>query len=176
MSILAAIPLIGKLFDGVSGYFKTKQKIKQINAKGAIKLAQTRVDARIRQASSDADSAGRLDEIALQNVGWKDEFLMMVVTLPMILVFIPSMVPYVKSGFEALEKMPEYYQYMVGGVFIYVFGFKRIMLKVINGFIAVRFGGESYEKATKIKAINKKPKKNVQTKDDSEWNDDDWGD
>ena len=36
--------------------------------------------------------------------------------------------------------MPEYYQYMVGGVFIYVFGFKRILLKVINAVIAMRLG------------------------------------
>ena len=140
MSLLSGIPIIGKIIDGVVGYSETRQKIRQIKDEGAIKLAQTKVDAKIKQASSDADSAGDLDRIALENVGWKDEFLMIVVTIPMILVFFPPMIPYVKAGFIALGEMPEYYQYMVGGVFVYVFGFKRIMLKVINAFIAVRFG------------------------------------
>lgn len=54
----------------------------------------------------------------------------------------------------------------------YVSGYQNFLMMVF----AFYFGGRSYEKATKIKAINKKSKKNVQTKDDSEWNDDDWGD
>lgn len=176
MSLLAAIPLVGKLFDGVSDHFKTKQKIKQINAEGAIKLAQTRVDARIKQAASDSDSAGRLDEIALQNVGWKDEFLMIVVTIPMILVFFPPMVPHVKAGFLALESMPEYYQYMVGGVFIYVFGFKRILLKIISAFIAARFGKLPQTTTVVVKEkLKKESKKNPQVNndlvDDDTWDD-----
>lgn len=138
--MLSWIPLIGKLFDTGGDYVETKQKIKKIKAAGAIKLAQTKVNAAISRAKSDADSAGDLDKIALQNVGWKDEFLMLVITVPMILAFVPYMVPYVEAGFKALEQMPVYYQYAVGGVYVYVFGFKRILLKVMNAFIEARFG------------------------------------
>lgn len=132
------IPLLGKL---VGGFFKSKEvktKLKQIKEEGAIKLAQTRVDADIIRAQSDSESAGNLDEIALRQVGWKDEFLMVIICIPLVMAFIPSMVTYVEQGFIALESMPDYYQYLLGGVFIYVFGFKRILLKVINKFIEKR--------------------------------------
>ncbi len=126
---------------GIGGeYVKTKQEINKIKAKGKIDLAQTKVNASIERAKSDADSAGDLDRIALQNVGWKDEFLMIVITIPAILAFIPGMDKYVTDGFNALEKMPEYYQYALLGVYIYVFGFKRILLKVLHAFIEARFG------------------------------------
>lgn len=134
-------PLIPLLSNLVGGFFKSKEaktEIKKIKEVGAIKLAQTQVDAAIVRAQSDSESAGSLDRIALEQVGWKDEFLMIIVCIPLIMAFIPPMVPYVKQGFIALEAMPMYYQYMVGGVFIYVFGFKRILLKVLNKFIEKR--------------------------------------
>lgn len=134
------LPLINTVVSAFSKGDETRQAIKKIKNAGAIKLAQTQVDAKIKQMSSDAESAGTLDEIALKNVGWKDEYFMIIITLPMILAFIPEMVTYVEQGFAALENMPEYYQYMVGGVFIYVFGFKRIVLKVIQAFIYERMG------------------------------------
>lgn len=164
MSLLSAIPIIGDVINAFSKGDETRQKIKSIKEEGAIKLAQTKVDAKIRQAASDSDSAGDLDKIALQNVGWKDEFLMLVAVAPMILVFIPYMVPHVEAGFLALESMPEYYQYMVGGVFIYVFGFKRILLKVINAFIAARLGKLPTPDTTVVinkTEINKKEEKKV---------------
>lgn len=140
MSFLSAIPIIGNIIDAFSKGDETRQELKKIKNAGAIKLAQTKIDAKIRQLSSDSENAGDLDRIALENAGWKDEFLLIVVTLPAIMAFIPGMVSYVEDGFKALENMPEYYQYMFAGVFIYVFGFKRIMLKVINAAIAARFG------------------------------------
>lgn len=171
MSFFSGIPIIGDIINAVSKGDETRQAIKRINDVGAIKLAQTKVDAQIHQASSDADSAGNLDAIALRNVGWKDEFLVIVITMPMILVFIPPMIPYVNAGFLALKNMPEYYQYMVGGVFIYVFGFKRILLKAIQGFIDAKFG------KPKTTIIVQKDKKKVppppkhDSDSDDEWND-----
>jgi len=140
VSWLSGIPIIGNIIDAVSKADETRQKIKSIKNEGAIKLAQTKVNGQIKMAESDAESAGNLDAIAAKNVGWKDEYLMIIITIPTILAFIPYMVPYVNAGFEVLEKMPDYYQYMLGGVYIYVFGFKRILLKVINKFIEIKFG------------------------------------
>lgn len=132
--------LLSTVFNIGGDYLKTKQEIKKVKNEGAILIEQTRITAKVRQLESDSQSAGDLDKIALQNVGWKDEYLMIIITIPTILAFIPSMVPYVKLGFTALKEMPEYYQYMLGGVYIYVFGFKRIVLKVINAFIETKFG------------------------------------
>jgi len=140
VSFLSGIPIIGDLIAAFSKGDETRQKIKAVKNEGAIRLAQTKVDAQIKQVSTDAESAGDLDRIALQSSGWKDEYLMIIITVPAVLAFIPDMQPYVTQGFTALSEMPEYYQYMFAGVYIYVFGFKRMMLKVINAFIAMRLG------------------------------------
>ena len=44
---------------------------------------------------------------------WKDEFALIVLLLPAILVFIPSMTEYVRVGFEVLNTLPEWYQYLL---------------------------------------------------------------
>jgi len=132
MSLLSLIPFAEALINAFSKNKETKQAIKAIKNAGAIKLAQTKVDAQLRLAADDANSAGNLDEITLKTVGWKDEYLMIIITIPTILAFFPGMVQYVTAGFEALEKMPLYYQYALGGVYIYVFGFKRVLLKMFE--------------------------------------------
>lgn len=126
---------VGALISPVSKYMTQRNKLKQIKDEGAIKLAQTKVDAQIKQAMSDAENAGELDRITVADAGYKDEYLMFIVTIPLIMAFIPALVPYVEAGFAVLEEMPEYYKYMVAGVFIYVFGYKRIMLKLINAYL-----------------------------------------
>jgi len=140
MSFLSGIPIIGDIIQAFSKADETRQKIKAIKNEGAILLAQTKVDAQIKQVSTDSESAGDLDRIALQSSGWKDEYLMIIITIPAVLAFIPATQIYVEEGFAALAKMPEYYQYMFAGVYIYVFGFKRMLLKAINAFIAMRTG------------------------------------
>lgn len=44
------------------------------------------------------------------NQSWKDEWLTILFSIPLILAFIPAAVPYVKEGFEVLETMPKWYQ------------------------------------------------------------------
>ena len=44
---------------------------------------------------------------------WKDEFALVVLLAPAILVFIPGMREYVKDGFEILATLPDWYQYLV---------------------------------------------------------------
>lgn len=48
---------------------------------------------------------------------WKDEFITIIVTIPMFMCFIPGMDVYVTSGFEALNKTPDWFQYLIIGVY-----------------------------------------------------------
>lgn len=58
---------------------------------------------------------------------WKDEWLTLLVSIPLILAFIPGMDVYVMAGFSVLAKMPEWYQYTIGLVFSASFGVKGAM-------------------------------------------------
>lgn len=50
--------------------------------------------------------------------GWKDEYALLIVTLPFIAAFWPDAGPHIEAGFDVLrEKTPDWYQYvLVGGL------------------------------------------------------------
>ena len=49
-----------------------------------------------------------------------------VLSLPLIGAFIPSMVPYVQEGFNVLSTMPDYYKAFLGGAIAASFGIKSM--------------------------------------------------
>jgi hypothetical protein len=53
---------------------------------------------------------------------WKDEWLVILFSIPLILAFIPGMEDIVSSGFQQLEQMPEWYQYSLGVIVAASFG------------------------------------------------------
>ena len=57
---------------------------------------------------------------------WKDEFALIVLLLPAILVFIPSMTEYIRVGFEVLNTLPEWYQYLLFIAISASFGIKGV--------------------------------------------------
>ena len=61
---------------------------------------------------------------------WKDEYLLIIFTVPLILAFIPSMVQYVEAGFEALEATPEWYRWLVTGMVVATFGLRWMFSKI----------------------------------------------
>jgi len=53
---------------------------------------------------------------------WKDEWLTILFSIPLILAFIPGMEDIVRNGFQQLEQMPEWYQYSLGVIVAASFG------------------------------------------------------
>lgn len=62
---------------------------------------------------------------ALVHAGWKDEWLTMILSAPLILAFMPSMVPHLNAGFKTLETMPVWYQAAIGVMIAASFGYKK---------------------------------------------------
>ncbi len=55
---------------------------------------------------------------------WKDEYTLFVVSIPMVLSFIPSCSAYVKAGFEALAATPTWYQILLVSIFFATYGIR----------------------------------------------------
>ena len=55
---------------------------------------------------------------------WKDEWLTIVFSIPLILVFIPSMVGHIQSGFDALATLPTWYHEILMVIVLASFGVK----------------------------------------------------
>jgi hypothetical protein len=63
---------------------------------------------------------------------WKDEFLLLLFSLPVILTFIPSMQPYVQKGWEMLNQAPEWFLWLYAAMIISVWGLRGIARSVLE--------------------------------------------
>ena len=60
------------------------------------------------------------------NTSWKDEWFTILLSIPLIMAFIPSLVPYVEAGFVVLDSMPEYYKAFLAAAVAASFGMKGL--------------------------------------------------
>ena len=74
------------------------------------------------QQGQQMDNAWELEQI--KNSGWKDEFVLLLLSIPLVMSFIPKMQPYVVEGFAALSTTPEWYQWLILAVFTAVYGIR----------------------------------------------------
>jgi hypothetical protein len=57
---------------------------------------------------------------------WQAGFLTVVLSIPLVLAFIPSMTDDILRGFEVIQRTPEWYRWMVGAMVGAAFGYKSI--------------------------------------------------
>jgi hypothetical protein len=55
---------------------------------------------------------------------WKDEYTLIVVSIPLVMAFVPGLTAYVKGGFEAFASTPLWYQAMVQVLFYATVGIR----------------------------------------------------
>ena len=104
---LLAKPLLGVVADGVKGFVdtkKAKQELKLTTIKATQKLKEDQIAGKVAWEQSAVDQ---------MKGSWKDEFVLLALMIPAILVFIPGMTEHVERGFEALHKLPDYYKHLL---------------------------------------------------------------
>ncbi|MDC5717860.1 hypothetical protein [Vibrio europaeus] len=135
------IGAIANLITGGIDAYK-QQGLNKANAlKRQDEIEQERHQAQVKRLQSGDEQAADLDRVSLKDRGLKDEFILLVVFVPLILSFIPDYAEYVQEGFKALEFVPEYYWYIVGAVVIDTFGF-RSMVRYLLEFFSFKFRGK----------------------------------
>ena len=135
------IALGSTLLTGVMGYFTDRQKMKAIEKQGELDITKATTSAKLKRITAGDMSATDLDSLSVKDRGYKDDYLLFVGTAPLILVFIPYFVPHITEGFKILETLPEWYRWVVLGVYIDTFGFRRILRVVLEKYLNKRFGG-----------------------------------
>ena len=88
------------------------------------KIAKTKAEGQEKVAAGEVEWEGKMADAT--NDSWKDEFALVVLLAPAILVFIPGMREYVKQGFEVLETLPDWYQYLLYIAISASFGIKGV--------------------------------------------------
>ena len=122
MGILTGLlgSLGGKVVDAVSarGERKHTEKVRALeldHAKHKIKLDSI-------SRGQEIDNNWELEQI--KNSGWKDEFVLLLISIPMVLSFIPATATYVENGFKALALTPDWYQWLILSIFAAVYGIR----------------------------------------------------
>jgi len=99
MSVLGA--LVGPIADLGKTWIEGKNIKTKAKAEAEASVMKT-------QAKSAADWETAMARAS--NQSWKDEWLTILFSIPLVLAFVPSAVPYVREGFEVLATMPNWYQ------------------------------------------------------------------
>jgi len=68
------------------------------------------------------------NQSAQNNAGssWKDEYWTIIITVPLIMAFIPPLAPYVIKGFDSLKHVPDWYKAFAAASVAASFGIKQI--------------------------------------------------
>lgn len=105
--------LIKPLADLAGGWLQGRKEIQQATIQKEVTQLQNEASWDTVQAEASKSS-------------WKDEWLTILVSIPMIMSFIPGMKETVMNGFSVLAQCPEWYQYLIGVVFAASFGIKKV--------------------------------------------------
>jgi len=116
--------LIGPIASLAGSWMESK--VEKVKADGQAKVAQAKAKAVVAEKVAAGEVAWEKSMADATDGSWKDEFALIVLLLPAILVFIPSMTEYVRSGFEVLNTLPDWYQYLLFIAVSSSFGIKGV--------------------------------------------------
>lgn len=97
-------------------------KVEEKKAQSATKVAKAQAEAVVMQKKATGEIDWDLEMAKGSQSSWKDEWLTILFSIPLILAFIPGMEEVVANGFAQLEAMPQWYQYSLGIIVAASFG------------------------------------------------------
>ena len=97
-------------------------RLERAKANTEMKVAEAKARATVMEKQATGESDWDLEAIRGARNSWKDEWLVILFSIPLILAFIPKMELVVLNGFTVLEQMPEWYQYSLGVIVASSFG------------------------------------------------------
>tara|TARA_R110000803_G_scaffold76203_1_gene140758 strand:- start:517 stop:951 length:435 start_codon:yes stop_codon:yes gene_type:complete len=141
------IPILGSLIEIGGVWLKGKQE--ETKAKAEAKLVEITADSDIKKAKAiaaiRAAETGQqqdfdLDRIAMEQMGksWKDELVLIIFLAPMVMAFIPGMDKYSLAGFEVIKQMPEWYQYIIIGMVVVIYGMRGMVKQLVSNKLSIK--------------------------------------
>lgn len=125
MSILT---MIGSLLTGVpqavADYFNKRQELsaqKELRKMEFDEAVHTR-RVELVKAGLAADASWELEQI--KSSGWKDEVVLIILSIPLVMTFVPGLDTYVLRGFNVLSQTPDWYQWLVFAIFSAIYGIR----------------------------------------------------
>ena len=111
-------PLLGVASDAISGYVDTRK------AKAQQKLVKIEAETEIVKQQIKGEIDWDVEAIKGSKESWKDEYLTILFSIPLLLCFLTFTVEYVERGFAALAMTPDWYKYTLGVIVSASFGIR----------------------------------------------------
>tara|TARA_A100001035_G_scaffold43472_1_gene30518 strand:- start:5947 stop:6330 length:384 start_codon:yes stop_codon:yes gene_type:complete len=112
--------LVGPIADLAGTWLNGKVEEKKAQAKTRVAKAEAEAVVMQKKATGEIDWDLKMADASASS--WKDEWLVILFSIPLILAFIPGMEDIVSRGFQQLEQMPQWYQYSLGTIVAASFG------------------------------------------------------
>ena len=116
--------LVGTLPETVVNYYKEKKKLEQ---EVELEILRGKAEYERQKTMRASESEGRdadWELESLRNSGWKDEWVLVLLSIPLVLTFIPYTQPTVLEGFAALETTPDWYRWLIMVIFTAIYGIR----------------------------------------------------
>jgi len=110
--------LLGVAGEAVTGFIDTKK------AKAKQKLVKIEAETSIMEKQISGEIDWDVEAVKGSKESWKDEYLTILFSIPLLLCFLPFTVEYVERGFQALALTPDWYKYTLGVIVSASFGIK----------------------------------------------------
>jgi len=119
------IPILTQLAGFASTWFEGQAKKTEAKAAAEVALKNAEAEVYRRQGTGELD----WDLAAMNNTdrSWKDEYLTIVLSIPLIMCFVPGAEELVKNGFARLNEVPDWYKGAFAVVVSASFGVRSFM-------------------------------------------------
>ena len=111
-------PIVDIVGTSVKGFVDTKK------AKAQQKVTEIKAKTSLMEKQIKGEVDWDIEAIKNTKGSWKDEYLTILFSIPLLLCFLPWTVGYVEDGFAALSKTPDWYKYTLGVIVSASFGIK----------------------------------------------------
>ena len=111
---------------------RIEAELQVIQIEAQARMAQANTKLEMAKTGQQIDFEQDMEAIKQMRNSYKDEFLLILFSLPIILSFIPSMQPYVLKGWEMLALAPDWFLWLYGAMIISVWGLRGIARSVLE--------------------------------------------
>lgn len=147
--MVGILKILGNLIGIGKDALQNKAKLKQIKQEQEFKVLEAQTKANVDRILSNTDSDNQIDLITAQqkNSTFKDEVVTYLFLIP---VFIATVTPFIiafkesnytnlsddiRISYENLDKLPNWYKYVLGAIVIDVLGFRSFARKIVDKYL-----------------------------------------
>lgn len=119
--------LLGAPFEAAGKYFTARMEARELRRRMVLELEKAKFEGKLAalREGRQLDAAWEIESI--RNSGWKDEYLTILLGLPIISAFIKPLQDDVLQGFYIIDKMPDWYIFTWAVVVGSAFGVRPVI-------------------------------------------------